>query len=140
MACSNFSNERATRNFASRAPRHLDQEQAMVNNAKEQPEFRGTTKQRPTAVCIIVENLPVPLDRRVWREAAALRDAGYSVSVICPKGKGSCTASHEVLEGIHIYRHAMWEPSSALGYLLEYALALVKEIYNKFKETVKGWV
>jgi glycosyltransferase involved in cell wall biosynthesis len=105
----------------------------MVNNAKEQPEFRGTTKQRPTAVCIIVENLPVPLDRRVWREAAALRDAGYSVSVICPKGKGSCTASHEVLEGIHIYRHAMWEPSSALGYLLEYALALVGEFYLSLK-------
>jgi glycosyltransferase involved in cell wall biosynthesis len=82
---------------------------------------------RPTSVCIIVENLPVPLDRRVWCEARALRDAGYSVSVICPKGKKSCTASHEILDGIHIYRHRMWEASSTLGYLLEYVFALLAE-------------
>jgi glycosyltransferase involved in cell wall biosynthesis len=86
-----------------------------------------------TAVCIIVENLPVPVDRRVWREAGALRDAGYLVSVICPKGKGSFTASHEILEGIHIYRHRLWEPSSAIGYLLEYALAFVAEFYLSLK-------
>jgi hypothetical protein len=37
----------------------------------------------PVAVCIIVENLSVRADRRVWREAKALREAGYSVSIIC---------------------------------------------------------
>ena len=36
-------------------------------------------------ILIIVENLTVPLDRRVWTEARALRDAGYTVSIICPK-------------------------------------------------------
>jgi glycosyltransferase involved in cell wall biosynthesis len=90
-------------------------------------ELQGTTRSGPTAVCIVVENLPVPVDRRVWREAGALRDAGYLDSVICPKGKDSYTASYEILEGIHIYRHRMWEGSSAIGYLLEYALALVAE-------------
>ena len=50
---------------------------------------------RPTAVCIVVENLPVPLDRRVWREACALRSAGYRVSVICPKGKDVWTAGSQ---------------------------------------------
>ncbi len=44
-------------------------------------------KNEATAICIVVENLPVPADRRVWSEACALRDAGYTVSVICPKGK-----------------------------------------------------
>ncbi len=39
-------------------------------------------------VLIIVQNLPVPLDRRVWLECQALRAAGYEVSVICPKGPG----------------------------------------------------
>ena len=34
---------------------------------------------------IIVENLPVPLDRRVWQEALALTEAGWQVSVICPR-------------------------------------------------------
>ena len=36
----------------------------------------------------MVENLPVPLDRRVWQEACALRDNGYEVVVICPKMRG----------------------------------------------------
>src|SRR5215472_5867011 len=76
-------------------------------------------RDQTTSVCIIVENLPVPLDRRVWSEARALNEAGYLVSVICPKGKRSHTASYEVLEGIHIYRHHSWEASSPMGYLLE---------------------
>jgi glycosyltransferase involved in cell wall biosynthesis len=86
-------------------------------------------KNEPTSVCIVVENLPVPLDRRVWCEARALRDAGYAVSVICPKGKKSCTASHEILDGIHIYRHRIWEGSSAIGYLREYIFGLIAEFY-----------
>jgi len=91
------------------------------------------TRSGPTPVCIIVENLPVPLDGRVWREAGALRDAGYLVSVICPKGKRSFTASHEILDGIHIYRHRGWEASSALGYILEYTSALAAEFYLALK-------
>lgn len=75
------------------------------------------------AVCIIIENLPVPMDRRVWQEARALREAGYRVSVICPKGRGF-EASRETLEGIEIYRYPVWEASSAVGYLAEYAMAL----------------
>ncbi len=90
-------------------------------------------RSEPTPVCIIVENLPVPVDRRVWCEARALRDAGYAVSVICPKGKTSCTASYELLDGIHIYRHRVWEASGAIGYLLEYAVALVLEFYLVLK-------
>ena len=39
-------------------------------------------------VLIIVQNLPVPLDRRVWLECQALTAQGYRVSVICPKGPG----------------------------------------------------
>ena len=45
-------------------------------------------------VLIIVQNLPVPFDRRVWLEATSLTAAGYAVSVICPKAKGY-TASFE---------------------------------------------
>ena len=39
-------------------------------------------------VLIIVENLPVPFDRRVWLEATTLAGAGAQVSVICPIAKG----------------------------------------------------
>jgi glycosyltransferase involved in cell wall biosynthesis len=90
------------------------------------------TRKTPTAVCIVVENLPVPLDRRVWREACALRDAGYRVSVICPKGKGF-SAPYETLEGVEIYRHRALEASSAPGYLLEYSWALAAEFLLTLK-------
>jgi glycosyltransferase involved in cell wall biosynthesis len=78
-------------------------------------------------VLIIVENLPCPFDRRVWQEARTLHAAGHEVSIICPKGRGS-ESSFEVLEGIHIYRHALpLDARGASGYLLEYASALVRE-------------
>jgi glycosyltransferase involved in cell wall biosynthesis len=87
----------------------------------------------PPAVCIIVENLTVPLDRRVWKEACALRDAGYRVSVICPKGKGVFTAGYEILDGVEIYRHWTWEASTAAGYFVEYSVALVAELVLSLK-------
>lgn len=78
-------------------------------------------------ILIIVENLTVPLDRRVWQEARTLKDAGYTVSVVCPKG-GKYTASYEVLEGIHVFRHPLpYEADGALGYALEYSWALAWE-------------
>jgi glycosyltransferase involved in cell wall biosynthesis len=83
------------------------------------------------AVCIIVENLPVPVDRRVWQEACTLRDAGYRVSVICPKARGF-EHSRETLEGIEIYRYRVWEASSPLGYFLEYTLALAGQFRLAF--------
>jgi len=81
----------------------------------------------PRRVLIIVENLPVPFDRRVWQEANTLREAGYEVSIICPIGKGHETR-HEVINGINIYRHPLpVEASGAVGYALEYSLALFWE-------------
>ena len=73
---------------------------------------------------ILVENLPVPLDRRVWQEACALRDAGHQVTVVCPRMRGYETP-HEVLDGIAIYRH--WisgEARSKVGFFWEYLTAL----------------
>jgi len=79
---------------------------------------------RPRKVLIIVENLPSPFDRRVWQEATTLIDAGYEVSIICPTGKGY-EKKFEVIEGAHIYRHNLpLEAEGALGYLIEYAMAL----------------
>jgi glycosyltransferase involved in cell wall biosynthesis len=84
---------------------------------------------KPRRVLIIVENLPVPFDRRVWLEACALRDAGYEVSVICPKGK-NYTAGHEVIDGIFVYRHPLpFEgDSGALGFVAEYSIAFLWEL------------
>jgi glycosyltransferase involved in cell wall biosynthesis len=79
-------------------------------------------------ILIIVENLPVPFDRRVWQEARALTEAGYRVSIICPKSRGF-EKSRETLEGIEIYRHALWEAASPLGYLVEYTWALAAQLW-----------
>jgi len=82
---------------------------------------------RKAGILIIVENLTVPLDRRVWQEARTLHEAGYSVSIVCPKG-GKYTQPYEMLEGIHIFRHPLpIEADGALGYALEYSWALAWE-------------
>lgn len=86
-------------------------------------------------VLMVVENLPVPFDRRVWMEARTLKAAGAEVSVICPKGKGF-DASEEVIEGINVYRHSLpLDASGAMGYLLEYGAAL----FHEMRLTLKVW-
>jgi glycosyltransferase involved in cell wall biosynthesis len=80
-----------------------------------------------------VENLPVPFDRRVWAEANTLRDAGYTVSVICPKGHHE-EPGREVIDGISVYRHpAPPEGTGAVNYLVEYAWALFWEFLLSFR-------
>jgi glycosyltransferase involved in cell wall biosynthesis len=75
-------------------------------------------------VLILVENLPSPFDRRVWQEANALRDAGYTVSIICPTGKGY-EAKYEEIDGIAIHRYDLpMEAEGAAGYAIEYTAAL----------------
>lgn len=89
--------------------------------------WRGETRAQ-RRVLIIVENLPVPFDTRVWKEAVALQEAGYKVTVLCPKGKGYARG-YELLKGIHIYRHpAPKEGNSLLEYIWEYGCALICEL------------
>ena len=76
-------------------------------------------------VLIIVQNLPVPLDRRVWLEARTLRRYGYKVSVICPKSK-EYVSSYEVIEDIAIYRYRMpFESHAPFSYLIEFIYAWI---------------
>ena len=83
------------------------------------------SEEKQRRVLIVVENLPVPLDRRVWLEATTLRDAGYQVSVICPTGKG-WEKLYEELDGVHIYRHPAPPEahSGAIAYAREYLHAI----------------
>lgn len=83
-------------------------------------------------ILFIVENLPSPFDRRVWQEATTLYENGYQVSIICPTGKGY-EKKFEIVDGIYIYRHNLpLEANGAIGYLLEYSVAL-------FWEFVLSW-
>jgi glycosyltransferase involved in cell wall biosynthesis len=98
-----------------------------MNQFARSPTVQEGTVLAGKKILIIVENLPVPFDRRVWQESLALVSAGAEVSVICPKGKGY-EADHEVIEGVNVYRHALpVEGDSAAGYLREYATALLHQ-------------
>ena len=77
---------------------------------------------------IIVENLPVPFDRRVWQEAQALSRAGWTVSVICPANP-DFPKRFEVIDDIAIYRHPLpLEGRGALAYFGEYSAAMFHQL------------
>ena len=72
----------------------------------------ATRSGRRRRILMIVENLPVPFDRRVWAEAQSLRRAGYEVSVICPRGPFA-ESPFELIDSIEIHRHPL--PIQAKG-------------------------
>jgi glycosyltransferase involved in cell wall biosynthesis len=76
-------------------------------------------------ILILVENLSVPFDRRVWQESCALRDAGFQVTVICPVGANQDREKEIVLDGVRILRYPLRPAAGGpFGYLREYTLAL----------------
>ena len=82
-------------------------------------------EENPPHVLVIVQNLPVPFDRRVWLECQALRDDGFHVSVICPRGDAD--VPHEVLEGVEIHRYRPYPPTQAkVGFVLEYLYSFAR--------------
>lgn len=87
----------------------------------------------PAHALMVVENLPVPFDRRVWQQATTLKQQGYDVTVICPKGKG-LDASEEVIDGVQVLRHPLpLEGRGAAGFVVEYAAALYHEMRLAFR-------
>jgi predicted CoA-binding protein len=78
-------------------------------------------------VLMLVENMSVPADRRVWAEARALRAAGYRVSVVSPKGETRDTEARAEIDGISIQRFRSRAAADGIvGHLVEYANALVQ--------------
>ncbi|MFD8562581.1 glycosyltransferase family 4 protein [Streptosporangium canum] len=74
---------------------------------------------------ILVENLSVPFDRRVWQESTTLRDAGWDVHVICPQGTKRDTEPRVEIDGVKIYRYPLRAATGGpLGYVQEYGSAL----------------
>lgn len=81
-------------------------------------------------ILIIVQNLPVPFDRRVWQEATSLRKAGFGVAVVCPKKK-IYTKSYEQLEGVEIYRYPLiYEADKGVaGYFVEFVYCWIASLW-----------
>ncbi|AIG80171.1 Hypothetical protein AJAP_36865 [Amycolatopsis japonica] len=79
----------------------------------------------PGKALILVENLSVPFDRRVWQECQTLRDAGWEVHVICPQGTKRDTEAEVTIDGVHILRYPLKAATGGpAGYVQEYGSAL----------------
>jgi glycosyltransferase involved in cell wall biosynthesis len=90
-------------------------------------------------VLIIVQNLPVPFDRRVWLECRALVEAGYQVAVICPSGPGD--PPYEVLQGVELYKYPLRTAASgSLAYFGEYARSFAMTALLAVRARRRGWI
>ncbi len=89
-------------------------------------------------ILVLVENLSVPFDRRVWQESRALVEAGHEVVVVCPRGTKRDTEPHAVIEGVEIHRYPLKAATGGpLGYVKEYGAALYHSLRLAFR-TAKG--
>jgi glycosyltransferase involved in cell wall biosynthesis len=76
-------------------------------------------------ILILVENLSVPFDRRVWQESRALTDAGFEVTVICPTGAKQDREREALIEGVRILRYPLHAATGGpIGYVREYSTAM----------------
>jgi glycosyltransferase involved in cell wall biosynthesis len=88
-------------------------------------------------VLIIVQNLPVPFDRRVWLECQALVAAGYRVAVVCPKGKDD--PAYAVIDSVELYKYRPYAPGgSKLSFVMEYAYSFAATAWLTLKARRKG--
>ena len=88
-------------------------------------------------VLIIVQNLPVPFDRRVWLECQALTASGYEVAVVCPKGKGD--PAYQVLHGVELFKYRPYAPGgSKVSFVAEYAYSFLTTAWQVFKARRNG--
>lgn len=88
-------------------------------------------------VLIIIQNLWVPFDRRVWLECQALVAAGYDVTVVCPKGPGD--PSYEVIDGVTVHKYKAYAPGgSKISFVWEYAYSFLATLRLVFRARKAG--
>jgi glycosyltransferase involved in cell wall biosynthesis len=81
---------------------------------------------KPCHVLLLIENETFPWDRRMRHFATALQQAGYRVSVICPKDDDFGRDSFEAFQGVRVYRYPLiCQARGGLGYLIEYSWAFL---------------
>ncbi|MFF0340479.1 glycosyltransferase family 4 protein [Kribbella sp. NPDC004875] len=88
-------------------------------------------------VLIIIQNLWVPFDRRVWLECQALVASGYDVTVVCPKGPGD--PSYQVIDGVTVHKYKAYAPGgSKLSFVWEYAYSFLMTLRLVFRARRAG--
>ncbi len=90
-----------------------------------------------TRILIIVQNLPVPFDRRVWLECQALVSAGHQVTVVCPKGDGD--PAYDVVDTVKLHKYRPYAPGgSKVGFITEYAYSFLATAWLTLKARRSG--
>ena len=90
-----------------------------------------------TRVLIIVQNLPVPFDRRVWLECQALVSVGHRVTVVCPKGDDD--PAYEVVDNVELYKYrGHFSRGSKIGFVWEYASSFLTTAWLTLKARRSG--
>lgn len=85
-------------------------------------------------VLVLVQNLPLPGDRRVWLECKSLRDAGYRVAAITPAAAGD--PAYEEYQGVHLHKYAPpAETSSLWSFIWEFIYCWIQTFFI----TLKVW-
>ena len=121
----------------------------MIQNHEEAPVARHPSKAQvqPTdgaapfgtrgRVLILVQNLSVPFDRRVWLECQSLVGAGFQVAVVCPKAPGDPTYSR--LNGVDLFKYRPYAPGgSSASFVIEYAYSFLTTLLLSLRASLRG--
>ncbi|MGO8861389.1 MAG: glycosyltransferase family 4 protein [Acidimicrobiales bacterium] len=88
-------------------------------------------------VLILVQNLSVPFDRRVWLECQSLTAAGFRVAVVCPKAPGDPT--YYRLRGVDLFKYRPYAPgTSSVSFVLEYVYSFIMTLGLSLRASLGG--
>jgi glycosyltransferase involved in cell wall biosynthesis len=104
---------------------------------QEQPAHEPVKPRKRGRVLILVQNLSVPFDRRVWLECQALIGAGVQVAVVCPKAPGD--PSYSRLNGVDLYKYRPYAPGgSSASFIIEYAYSFFATLLLSLRASWRG--
>jgi glycosyltransferase involved in cell wall biosynthesis len=116
------------------------------SQAADRPTVQNPTPPRPTEsrpprsrgrILILVQNLSVPFDRRVWLESLSLVDAGFSVAVVCPKAPGD--PSYARIDGVEVFKYRPYaSDGSNLSFVVEYLYSFMATLVLSLKASRSG--
>jgi glycosyltransferase involved in cell wall biosynthesis len=115
-----------------------DQTQQLTapSTTREHPVVSRTPRKRGR-VLILVQNLSVPFDRRVWLECQSLVEAGFRVAVVCPKAPGDPT--YYRLNGVDLYKYPSYAPGkSGMSFVFEYAYSFFATLFLSLRASMSG--
>jgi glycosyltransferase involved in cell wall biosynthesis len=114
-----------------------DPSQIDSQHATREGRFVKKSSRKRERVLILVQNLSVPFDRRVWLECQSLIAAGFRVAVVCPKAPGDPT--YYRLNGVDLYKYPSYAPgTSGVSFVLEYVYSFLATLFLSLRASMSG--